>query len=279
MSIRTRLMALMAGFAATALAIAALGLMTLSDYQTMMVDNNRAWENTWRGERLNHLVSNVVMESRGLYSAATPAEVPIFAGHLLRDLDDIQALLREWKASGPAEAKWVAAIEPDVARFSALRRQMVQLALAGRTADTHALGLSNRADRTAFQDHLDAMVAQIRANLDAARLRAAQYSRWRAVDFAAAAGVGVLLMSAIALWALAQFVTRPLRAVARAIIDTAESDYSIPLPDPRGGDEISTVWRALNVLKDRAIEAERLAALQREAEHQKEIELRQLILD
>ena len=188
MSIRTRLMALMAGFAAMALVIATLGLMTLSDYQAMMADSNRAWENSWRGERLNHLVSNVVMESRGMYSAATPAEVPMFAGNL----DAIAALLSDWKAAGPAEAKLVASIEPDVARFTALRRQMVTLALAGHEAEAHALGLTNRTDRTAFQDHLDALVGQIRVNLDAARQRADSYSRSRAIEFAIAAGAGIL---------------------------------------------------------------------------------------
>ncbi len=279
MSIRIRLMALMAGFALTALAIAVLGLMTLSDYRAMMADNNRAWENSWRGERLNHLVSNVVMESRGMYVAADQSEIPMFAGSLNRNLDDIQALLRDWKAAGPAEARLVAGVQPDVDHFTAVRRQMAQLALAGHEDQAHALGLTNRADRTAFQAHLDTMVARIRTDLDKARLHADQYSRSRALDFAIAAVAGILLMTSLALWALAQFVSRPLKAIARAIIDTAESDYSSPLPEPKGADEISTVWRALNVLKDRAIEAERLAALQREVERQKEIELRQLILD
>ncbi len=279
MSIRTRLMGLMAGFAAMALAIAALGLMTLADYQTMMGDNNRAWENTWRGERLNHLVSNVVMESRGMFSADTPADVPMFAAKVTSNLDAIEALLRDWKATGPVEGRLVAEITPDMTRFIALRRQTAALAIAGHVNEAHALGLSNRADRVAFQAHLDALVAHIRSDQDAAQTRADQYSRSRALEFAMAAGAGILLMSAIAVWALARFVTRPLKAIARAIIDTAESDYSLPLPEPRGQDEISTVWRALNVLKDRAIEAERLAAAQREAEHQKEIELRQLILD
>jgi len=279
MSIRTRLLALMAGFAAMALVIAALGLVTLADYQSMMADSNRAWENSWRGERLNHLVSNVVMESRGIYASSDPAEVSMFAGNLNRNLDSIETLLRDWKASGATGEKLVAGIAPDMTAFIGLRRHLAQLAVAGRIADAHALGLSNRADRSAFQDRLDGMVTGIRSDLDAVQQRATRYSRRRAMEFAIAAGAGILLMSGLALWALAQFVSRPLNAIARAIIDTAESDYSAPLPQPRGRDEISTVWRALNVLKDRAIEAERLAAQQREAEHQKEIELRQLILD
>ena len=279
MSIRTRLMALMAGFAAMALFIAALGLMTLSDYRTMLNETNRAWENSWRGERLNHLVSNVVMESRGMFSADTAADIPTFAGKVNSNLDAIEALLHEWKAAGPAEAGLVADIEPDMAHFIALRRETATLAVTGHQAQAHALGLSNRADREAFQAHLDDLVAHIRSDQNAAEKRADRYSRSRAMDFALAAGAGILLMSAMAVWALARFVTRPLKAIARAIIDTAESDYTLPLPEPRGHDEISTVWRALGVLKDRAIAAERMAALQREAEHQKEIELRELILD
>ena len=279
MSIRIRLMALMAGFALTALAIAVLGLMTLSDYRAMMADNNRAWENSWRGERLNHLVSNVVMESRGIYASTDKTEVAMFAGNLNHNLDAIETLLHDWKASGPTGARLVADIEPDMVPFIGLRRHMAQLAVAGRIDDAHALGLTNRADRSAFQDRLDGVVAGIRANLDTVQQRADRYSHERAMEFAVAAGAGILLMSVLALWALAQFVSRPLKAIARAIIDTAESDYSAPLPQPRGQDEISTVWRALNVLKDRAIEAERLSALQRQAELQKEIELRQLILD
>jgi len=279
MSIRTRLLALMAGFAAMALVIAALGLMTLADYRSMMADSNRAWENSWRGERLNHLVSNVVMESRGIYGSTDPAEVAVFAGNLNHNLDLIAALLHDWKASGPTGARLVAGLEPDMTPFIGLRRRIAQLAVDGRVAEARALGLSNRAERSALQARLDDMVAGIRGDLSDVQQRADRYSRQRAMEFAIAAGAGVLLMSVLALWALAQFVSRPLKAIARAIIDTAESDYSAPLPQPRGRDEISTVWRALNVLKDRAIEAERLAAQQREAEHQKEIELRQLILD
>lgn len=279
MSIRTRLLALMAGFAVTALVIAALGLVTLSDYQSMMADSNRAWENSWRGERLNHLVSNVVMESRGIYASTDATEVAMFAGNLNHNLDAIETLLRDWKASGPTGARLVAGVAPDMVPFLSLRRRMAQLAIAGRVADAHTLGLSNRADRSAFQDHLDAVVAGIRGERDAVQQRADRYGRQRALEFAVTAGAGILLTSILALWALAHFVSRPLNAIARAIVDTAESDYSVPLPAPRGEDEISTVWRALNVLKDRAIEAERLAVLQREAEHQKEIELRHLILD
>ena len=42
---------------------------------------------------------------------------------------------------------------------------------------------------------------------------------------------------------------------------------------------MSNVWRAVAVLKQHAIEAERLAAAQREADRQKDMEMRQILLD
>ncbi len=279
MSIRIRLMALMAGFAAMALIVTGLGLKTLSDYRGMMDANSRAWENSWRGERLNHLYSNVVMESRGMYSAADPSEVPTFAASLNANLDAIEALLHDWKAAGPDENSQVTTIEPEVAKFIAVRREMARLALAGHEDQAHALGLTNRADRMTFQSDLDAFVARTRAALDAQRQRADTYSRSRVMDFLATALIGIVLILGISLWVLQTFITRPLQGVARAIVDTAHGDYSTPLPERPGRDEMSAVWRAGGTLKTPAIEAERLAELHREAEMRKEIELRQIMLD
>ena len=60
---------------------------------------------------------------------------------------------------------------------------------------------------------------------------------------------------------------------------------ALALPDdiaeaaPSGQDEVSAVWRAIAALKASAIEASRLAELQREVERQHEMELRQIMLD
>lgn len=99
MSIRTRIFALVASFAVMSLVITGLGLMTISQYHDLMIRYGHAYEHTYETERLNHLVSNVVMESRGIYSAQNPAQVQQFEQGLTKNLNDMEALMGQWQAS------------------------------------------------------------------------------------------------------------------------------------------------------------------------------------
>ncbi len=56
---------------------------------------------------------------------------------------------------------------------------------------------------------------------------------------------------------------------------TAGGDYATPMDAGNGKDELSEVWQALKILKERAAEAERLAA----AERQRELKMREILLD
>ncbi len=280
MSIRARFLVLVGCFAVMALAVTGLGLMTISDYNRMMKDYDHAYENAWRGERLNHLVSNVVMETRGLYIARSDDEMQGFVSGLYRNLDDMQTLLTQWKAGlSPEEARRLLPIETDAKAFIAVRREVARLAIAGKIEDAHTLSTVNRTDRIAFQNKVDGIVQQTLTDLSAAKARAAGYDQRRASDFLLTCLIGVSIMVALSLWVVSRFVTAPLRALAIAIIGTSKGDYDMPLHTTEGKDEVSSVWQALTVLRQRAIEAERLAAAEREAEHQRELKLRELVLD
>ncbi len=280
MSIRARFLALVGCFAVTALVVTMLGLMTISDYNRMMKDYDHAYENAWRGERLNHLVSNVVMETRGLYIARNDTEMQGFVSGLDHNLDAMQTLLTQWRGSlGPQEARHLLPIEAEAKTFITLRREVARLASTGKVEDAHTLSTNNRTDRIAFQNKVDGIVTQTLIELSAAKARAAGYNERRAGDFLLTCLIGVSVMVALSLWVVSRFVTAPLRALATAIIGTSKGDYDMPLDTGEGKDEVSSVWRALSVLKQRAIEAERLAAAEREAEHQRELKLRELVLD
>lgn len=280
MSIRVRMLALVGCFAAMALIVSGLGLATIFDYNRMLKANDHAYENAWRGERLNHLISNVVMETRGMWNAESGTEVNAFAISLNRNLDAIETLLPAWRAvQTPAETEHMRPIEADAARFIALRREVARLAAAGQVAEAKTLSTGSRADRIAFQAKVDALVRETLDARDAAKAQAATYTTQRATDFLVACLGGVLVMVVLSLWMLAQFVTRPLKAIASAIIRTSEGDYSVALGSGDGKDEVAGVWRALRILKDHAIEAERLAREQRDAERQSEMKLREILLD
>ena len=123
MSIRARIMALVACFALMALVVTGLGLATIADYNRMMKDYGRAYENAWRGERLNHLVSNVVMESRGVYIARNREEMDTFVTGLATNLDEIDDLIKTWKAdSSPQELRGLQPILNDTQTFLTVRR-------------------------------------------------------------------------------------------------------------------------------------------------------------
>lgn len=280
MSIRTRILALVGSFAVMALIVTALGLMTIGDYNAMLARFDHAYHNAWRGERLNHLVSNVVMESRGIYGAHDTGEAQTFAANLNRNLDDMEQLLTEWQGDAtPDEAVRLKPLVSDASQFIALRRKVAQLGAAGASEQAEQLGLSNRQTRIAFQDKVETMVTTTRAQLATARTAVDGYTRRRAASFFVTALIGIGVMLALALWIISQTITRPLRELAMAIVKTSKGEHDIPLPQPRGTDEISEVWRAVAVLRDRGIEHELLATAQREAERQAEMKLREILLD
>ena len=281
MSIRARIMALVACFALMALVVTGLGLATIADYNRMMKDYGRAYENAWRGERLNHLVSNVVMESRGVYIARNREEMDAFVTGLATNLDEIDDLIKTWKAdSSPQELRGLQPILNDTQTFLTVRRDLIRLATDGDQKGAETRGVASRDDRIAFQNEIERQVDDLRAKLASAKAKADSYNRRRAGEFLATALVGIALMLGLSLWIVAHFITRPLHDVASAIIKTSKGDYDTPIDDSLDAqDEVSHVWQALAVLKARAQEAERLAAAKAEAEHREDMKLREILLD
>ncbi len=276
MSIRARILALVGGFAAMALIVTALGLQTIADYNRTLHAYDRAYENAWRAERLNHIVSNVVLETRGLYIAQDDAELQSFIKSLDLNLDSLDRALAEWKARlTPAESGRLAAIDRQARDFIALRRQVSALAAKGKLDDARVLSTANRSDRKAFQNDLDALVLKTVAELNATKAQTERMDKDRTLAFLVSCVGGIVVMLGVALWLVARFVTRPLRELAAAIVSTSKGDYSKPLPSGDGKTEIDEVWQALGVLKSHAIEAEAL----RQAEHERELKLREIMLD
>lgn len=280
MSIRSRLLFLVGGFAALAAAIVTLALVTLGDYGRMMTQYDRANANAWHGERVNHLVSRVVMESRGIYASDDRAEAALFARNLKTNLDDMEALLVQWQAQvTPGEALRLQGLAKTAKDFIALRREVVERGLVGDVVGAEALGVGNRATRIAFQTELDLIVSQTRADLAAARQAAEVYSDQRAAGFFITALIGTLVILGLTLWMIGRFITQPLRDLGAAIIGTSKGNYNLELKDGSGQTEIASLWRAVSVLKERAQEAERLASAQRDAERREELKLREILLD
>lgn len=292
MSIKARILALVAAFAVMALGIAGLGVLTIRDYDRMMKNYGLSYDNTYYGEHLNYLVSSAVMESRGIYLSRDTNAARIFAKRLENDLTEIEQTMEDWRAiGGPAKLASFGVIEKQAQEFITFRRELIRLGTTVSPAEADKLGNNERARarRIAFQADVEKAVMASRKDLANHQAIAQEYHAKRAIHFLTVAILGIVLMVAISIWIVVEFISKPLKTIANAIISVSEGKYETPIPDAHPHhdpghvhhqhDEIAAVWRAIEHLRDRAIEADRLAKEQREIERLKQMELRQIILD
>jgi len=212
MSLRTRILAMVAGFIAMTLVVMLFGLSTISDYNGMMADYDRAAENVYHGERLNFLISSVVMEARGIYASRNQAETDTYAGRLDRDLDMIEAEIPQWHREGITS---LLAIESRTRDFIAVRRDLSRIARAGSIRAAIAIGDRTRQSRMAFQADIERAVADIRAEMLTMRAHADTYRRERAISFAIVTLAWIAVTAGLALWLVSHFITREIDTARR----------------------------------------------------------------
>ena len=214
MSLRTRVMTLVAGFVVMALAIMGFGLVSLSDYDRMMGDYGRAYENAYMGERLNHMITASLMESRGLYLARSHDEEQQAMRNIEVDLIELQTVAQHWQDEKIAPADMhLDSLFVRIKGFLAWRYDMLHLA---RTQSKHAseeLGRSRRADRVALQKDIDRVVNQTRQTLAAAKTRAETFRQQRTIEFVLATLAWIGITALLIVWVISHFITREITRI------------------------------------------------------------------
>jgi methyl-accepting chemotaxis protein len=276
MSIKHRFFFLVMAFAALALGIVMVSLTTMREYDDIMKDYRTAYENTLNGERLNRLVSTAVMESRGIYMSKTPDEARPFADNLNASLGQIDALMHNWQADQQLSSE---ALSPkliaNVKGFVSLRRQLAQHSRDNRLHTATQLSLQSRNDRKALQDDVDRLTANMKAHLIMTQTSLETYKADRKRDFILIAVAGIAIMVFACILMVRRYIHEPLQQLASSIIRISEGDYDAQIPTMKADNDLSHVWNAIRVLKDRSIEVERLHREQHEAE----MKMRELTLD
>ncbi|ESQ76518.1 methyl-accepting chemotaxis protein [Asticcacaulis sp. YBE204] len=261
MKIRFKILSLVAAFAVVASAITGLGLATITDYNRMMTQYGHAYENAYNGERLNRLVTQVVMESRGVYMAETTDKARKFADGVDKGLDDVQTLLTDWKAKlAPGELSTFAAVDAKATEFIAFRREIARVGRDVAPQEANLLGNNdaNRNNRAGFQKDIDAMVEVIRTDLETSQAAVTKYNETRAGLFLALAVTGILALLAVSLWMAIRVISRPLADIDASVTRISEGAFDTVIPERTAKDEIGSLWRSIRVLRDRAAEAEQL---------------------
>ncbi len=269
MTIKMRILLLVGCFALMASAITGLGIVTINDYNRILRDVSIAHEDAYRGEHLNRLVTAAVMESRGVYMSKDTTEAKKYADGVDKNLNDIQKLLGDWeKQIQPGQLPEFDGVKTKADEFVGFRRELARLGreVSPEAANEQGNNEANRSNRKAFQQNIDAMVADIHGKLDATNVRLEAFKTQRIWQFILIAAAGVIALLCASLWVAFRQISKPLQHVSESVVRIAEGAHDTAIPDARGRDEIASLWRSIRTLRDQAAEAESLKAHQREEE-------------
>ncbi|NYZ14091.1 HAMP domain-containing protein [Azospirillum sp. RWY-5-1] len=219
-------------------------------------------------ERINSLVYAVVMDTRGVFMAKDQKDAERFAGPLLKNLEGIEALVRELGAILPADQRAnFDKADAALKHFNEFRRETVRLARTESLAAARAYS-DNDANRAARQA-VNAALAQ----LSEKHLTFVEQSGnlWDEVRSGAertnlAVLLGAVLLSCtLAVVIVRRTIVGPLVSITAATEALAAGHQELEVPATDRADEIGAMAKALLVFRRNATETARLTA-EREAE-------------
>ncbi len=278
MTIKAKILCLVAAFALLAAAITALSLKTMDDYRHAIAGYRHASQNAFNGERLNRYLSAAALEMRGIYMAKSDAEAQVAAARTDASADQLTAFISQWhKQIIPGELPQFAGVEAKVLNLAAGAHFIARYTRDNGHMAANSVGniARHRQFREQMQADIDAMVSDIEANQALSTAELAYFEAQRQQQFLLIATAGILLLLAGSMWIAVNSIANPLSQVRRSMVKISDGDYETPIPADRMTGEIGELWGALDILKTRAIEAEQLSKEKLAEEHR----LRELVLD
>ncbi len=222
-------------------------------------------------ERVNRLVSMVVMESRGIYASRDPAELRYFADGLIRHLDEIDQTLSEWRAIVEPERREafdkLAAI---LKAFSDLRRNLTAVGFEKGPDAAREIGEANRTERQALNAHLERAFRLYGENdVREAMTGIIEYQHLSGRLLALIGGVG-LLVSLIVAWLIAaRTIIRPLTALKDSVDRMAAGDLTSPTAENSRVDEIGSIARSVEDFRHGLVKIRDIEARERNNDQQR----------
>jgi methyl-accepting chemotaxis protein len=261
MTIKAKILSLVAAFVFMVFAITVLAFFTMKHYDSVIADYSHASDNAFKGEHLNFLLSQETIDIRNVYIADTPEVLDQRVAALTGHANDIKALLSDWKAQlRPGEVPQFKSVDADSRMMIAMLGKVADAARTQSPKAAAAMGTTDKtiAWREAFQRRVDSMVAGIQSQLKTRAAKVQAYQQTRKLMYVLVAGGGTLVLLLASLWVAIKSIADPLKKVTGSIIRISEGAYDTPIPAVTGEDEISRLWAALAILKAHAVEAKRL---------------------
>jgi methyl-accepting chemotaxis protein len=246
-----------------AIAIGGMSAYTMAEYNKRIDALENASERALRGERLNRYVTAVVMESRGIYAAATREQAVPFADGIMRYLDQSDALLDEWRPLVDAEA--MPAFEALVARAAEFRAFRTETARLGREVDpasANAQGNNeqNRANRRAYQTEIDAVVERNHQRLSAIKAEIGAFQTRMMLLIGAVVLGGLMVGAGAAAYIGTMQLSRPIRELTGTMKTLADGQLDVDIPFAGRADEVGEMAAAVEVFKQNGIKVRELNA-------------------
>ncbi|MCS6921467.1 MAG: methyl-accepting chemotaxis protein [Elioraea sp.] len=203
-------------------------------------------------ERVNALVLEVVMESRGLYMSRDARQVEQFGGGLLRALERLRTDVAAWADLVPAaEQAAFAGLRRAVDEFMSFRTNLVEVARREGASGADRVGNNeaNRANRQALNRELAAAADRARALAAERQAAAAAFGTTGKAVLGGLAALLVLVSAAAAWLMLRSGVLHPLSNIERRVVALGEGDLAAPVPETTREDELGRLARAAETLR------------------------------
>ncbi|BCJ90126.1 methyl-accepting chemotaxis protein [Terrihabitans soli] len=280
MNVRNKVLSIVAVMGIVAAGIAGIGLYAANEYESRMAHLENAMQRAHNGERLNRLVSVVVMESRGIYLAKDSAAAKPFADKLKKGLSQIDELMAGWQPIVPeADAEVFNNVAGKTGEFNKLRTELADKGVSEGPEAASAIGNNdaNRSNRAAYQEVIDKLIAYDEAQAAEIEAEIDTFSAWIDKLVIGTAAAGILAGVAIALYIGTTMLSRPLQRVSAALQQIGKGNYDVAIPAKRSRDEIGDIWGVVGQVTASLKEVEKLKKKQAEAEANAEAEKRQLM--
>jgi methyl-accepting chemotaxis protein len=215
------------------------------------------------GEQVNGLIYAVVMDSRGIYMSSSAKESEKFAPPLLRNLDRIGALMREWTAQAePEDRAIMGRANARVDEFVKFRTELVRLSRDSSLANARVWGDNdaNRSNRIALNNDIATLAAADVSRIDRLTKDVADSAGGNILLFLAAIGAGVLVAAGPAMVFIRRSIDNPVRDFAKAMMSLAGGDIGGELPPTGGVEEIGEMAQALRQIQNQANAKSQLTA-------------------
>ena len=246
-----------------AIAITGMSLLIVSRYNDKLDQFQNASERAFKGERLNRLVTAVVMESRGIYAAPTIEKATPFAEGIEKNLAKIEALLKDWRPLVPADRlPSFDAVASRAEEFKMFRTETARLGreVSPQAANEQGNNEANRANRKAFQAEIDVVVDADIQSLEVITAEIAAFERSIVLILLGIAGIGMTTGIGAAFYIGTNQLSRPIVDLTSRMKQLAGGDLSVDVPFAGRRDEIGDMAAAVEIFKENGLAVRELNA-------------------